>query len=146
MHNSGWCLSMYGHQWSQAITAFTIKTCLLATKLHMLNFCERMQGLCRDILWLWPMGTDNAEHKKIFCFSKRKSKAKIWKCNNGFRKVDILKLIPKRYAIHIPPNTKDLAINLAMVAYGNRQNAITFARANNSYLLRALKHLMETRL
>ena len=33
-----------------------------------------------------------------------------------------------------------------MVAYGNRQNAIAFARAHNSNLLRALKHLLETRL
>ena len=33
-----------------------------------------------------------------------------------------------------------------MVAYGNRQNATTSARANNSDLLSSLKHLMETRL
>ena len=26
-----------------------------------------------------------------------------------------------RYAIYMPPNTKDLAINLTMVAYENRQ-------------------------
>ena len=51
-----------------------------------------------------------------------------------------------RYAIFMPPNTKDLAINQTMVAYGNRQNATAFARANNSDLLRSLKHLMETRL
>ena len=41
---------------------------------------------------------------------------------------------------------KDLAINQSMVAYGNRQNATAFARANNCDLLRSLKHLMETRL
>ena len=51
-----------------------------------------------------------------------------------------------RYAIYMPPNTKDLAINQTMVAYGARQNATAFARANNSDLLRSLKHLMETRL
>ena len=51
-----------------------------------------------------------------------------------------------RYPISIPPNTKDLTIELTMVAYGNQQNAIKFARANNYDLLRALKHLMETRL
>ena len=51
-----------------------------------------------------------------------------------------------RYAIYMPPNTKDLAINQTMVAYGNRQNATEFARANNFDLLRSLKHLMETRL
>ena len=51
-----------------------------------------------------------------------------------------------RYAMYIPPNTKDLAINLTMVAYKKWQNVITFARVNNSDLLRAPKHLMETRL
>ena len=51
-----------------------------------------------------------------------------------------------RYAIYMPPNTKDLAIKHTMVAYGNRQNATAFARANNFDLLRSLKHLMETRL
>ena len=42
-----------------------------------------------------------------------------------------------RYAIYMPPNTKDLAINQTVVADGNRQYAIAFARANNSYLLLA---------
>ena len=51
-----------------------------------------------------------------------------------------------RYAIYTPPNTKHLAINLTMVAYGNGQNATSFAQANNSDLLRSLKHSMETRL
>ena len=58
------------------------------------------------------------------------SKAKCKKYNNGFRTAVIFNSIPD--AIHLPPNTKDLAINLAMVAYGKRQNAIMFARANNS--------------
>ena len=49
-----------------------------------------------------------------------------------------------RYAIYMPPNTKDLTINQAMIAYGNRQNAIAFTRANNSDSLQSLKHLMET--
>ena len=40
----------------------------------------------------------------------------------------------------MPPNTKDLAINQLMVAYGNRQNAKAFVRANNSELLRSMKH------
>ena len=47
---------------------------------------------------------------------------------------------------YIPLNAKDLTIELTMVAHGNRQNAIKLARANNSDLLRALKHLIETRL
>ena len=50
------------------------------------------------------------------------------------------------YSIYIPLNAKDLTIDLAMLAYGNRQSAIKFARANNSDLLQALKHLMGTRL
>ena len=45
-----------------------------------------------------------------------------------------------RYTIYMPPNTKDLAINQTMVAYGSRQNATMFARANNSDLLQSLKH------
>ena len=44
-----------------------------------------------------------------------------------------------RCAIHMPMNAEDLTIELMMVAYGNWQNAIKFARANNSNLLRALK-------
>ena len=51
-----------------------------------------------------------------------------------------------RYASYMPQNTKDLAINQTMVADGNRQDATAFARANNSDLLRSLKHLIETRL
>ena len=50
-----------------------------------------------------------------------------------------------RYTVYIPLNAKDLTIDLIMLAYGNRQNAIKFTRANNSDLLGALKHLMETR-
>ena len=48
--------------------------------------------------------------------------------------------------IYIPPNAKDITIDLTTLAYGNQQNAIKFARVNNSDLLRALKNLMETRL
>ena len=105
---------------------------------------ELLRGLCRCMLWLWPVGTVNAGHKKIFCppkkierSSKQKSITKI------FGKSLFLTQYRMRYAICIPPNTKDPAINLTMVAYGNRQSAITFARANNSDLLWALKHFME---
>ena len=48
-----------------------------------------------------------------------------------------------RYAIYLPLNAKDLTIHLTMVSYGNPQNAIKFALANNSDLLRALKNLMD---
>ena len=47
-----------------------------------------------------------------------------------------------RYTFYIPLNAKDLTIELTMATYGNRQNA----RANNSNLLWALTHLIETRL
>ena len=36
-----------------------------------------------------------------------------------------------RYAFYISSNTKDVAINRPMVAYENRQNAITFVVAND---------------
>ena len=39
------------------------------------------------------------------------------------------------HAIYILLNAKDLPIELTMLAYGNWQNAIKFARANNSDLL-----------
>ena len=87
---------------------------------------ELLRGLCRDMLW-------------------KKSKAlKI--ITTTFGKSLFLTHYRMRYAIYLPTNTKDLVINLTMVAYGNRQNAITFTRANNSDLLRALKQLIETRL
>ena len=145
-HNVARCLSMYGHHCSQAIPAFAIKACVLATKLHMLNFCEGLRGLCRDMLWLWSIETNNARNKKRFSVLRKKIKAKNKKITTTFGKSLFLIKYQMRYAIYIPPNTKDLAINLTMVAYGNRENATTFARANNSDLLRELKHLTETRL
>ena len=81
----------------------------------------------------------------IFCPLKKDQSQKT-KNNDRFRKVVFLIKCGMRYAIYMPPNTEDLAINQLMVAYGNRQNAAAFTRANNSDLLRSLKHLMETRL
>ena len=60
----------------------------------------------------------------------------------AFRKLLFLTKYRMRYAMYMPSNTKDQT----MVVYGNRQNAIALARANNFDLLRSLKHLMETRL
>ena len=82
-HNSERCLKMYGHQWSQAITAFATKACELVTKSHMLDFCK---GLCRDMLWQWSIETNNARKKKISCLPEKKSKAKN---NDDVRKVVI---------------------------------------------------------
>ena len=107
---------------------------------------ELLRGLCRDMLWLLPVRTDNAGHKKIFCPPKKERKLRIKNIATTFGKSLFLTQYQMRYAIYIPSSTKDLVINLTMVAYGNRRNAITFARANNSDLLWPLKHLMETRL
>ena len=126
---------MYGHQWSQAITAFATRACDLAKKSHMLNFCEGLRGLRRNMMWLWSIETNNARNKK-------EQSQKTKKIITTFGK----SLFLIEYSIYMPPNTKDLAINQTMVAYENQQNATTFARANNFDLLRSLKHSMETRL
>ena len=84
------------------------------------------------------------KNKEDFLFSKKKSTTK--KITATFGKSLFLIKYQMSYAIYMPPNTKDLAINQAMVVYGNRQNATAIAWANNSDFLRPLKHLMETRL
>ena len=84
--------------------------------------------------------------KKIFCPPKKRAKLKTKSITTTLGKSLFLTKHRMRYGIYIPLNTKDLAINPSMVAYGNRQNATAFARANNSDLLRLLKHLIETRL
>ena len=136
-HNSARCLAMYGHHCSQTISAFAIKACMLATKSHMLNFfeacdCNHWQPIMQDtkrFSVLQKKKKSNAQNKKLTTFGKSLFPTRYRMC----------------YAIYIPPNTKDLAINLTMVAYGNRQKVIAFARANNSDLLRALNYLMKTR-
>ena len=146
-HNGARCLTMYKHQWSQSIPAFAIKACELATKSHMLNFCERLRGLCGDMLWLWSIETNNARNRKDFLSSEKKSKAKNKKkITTAFGKLLFLIKYRLRYAIYMSSNTKDLVINKTIVAYGNRQNAKAFARVNNSDLSRSRKHLIETRL
>ena len=85
--------------------------------------------------------------QKIFSdLQKKRAKPKNNFITTPFEKSLFVTQYRMRYPISIPPNTKDLTIELTMVAYGNQQNAIKFARANNYDLLRALKHLMETRL
>ena len=113
---------------------------------NMLNFYKSLRGLCRDMLWLWPIETDNAGYKKYFLSSKKKTKLKRKNIPTTFGKLLFLTEYRMSYEIYTPPNTKDLAINQTMVAYGNRQAAIAFAWANNLDLFRLLKHLIETRL
>ena len=86
------------------------------------------------------------KNKKGFSVFRKKSKAKNKKLTTTFGKSFFLIKYRMRYVIYMPANTKDLAITQTMVAYGNRQNATAFGRANNSDLLRSLKHLIETRL
>ena len=85
--------------------------------------------------------------QKIFSvLRKKRAKLKLQKKTATFGTSLFLNKYRIRYAIYMPPNTKDLPTNQTMVAYGNRQNATAFARANNFDLLRSLKHLEETRL
>ena len=83
-HNGARCLTMYGRQWSQSIPAFATKTCGLATKSHMLNFCGGLRGLCDDMLWLIYKNQLH-KNKKDFLSSKKKQSQKQ-KNNNDFRK------------------------------------------------------------
>ena len=111
---------------------------------------ELLRGLARPVpRYAVTVIYRNQQHKKqkrFSVFRKRRAKPKTIKITTTFGKSLFLAQYQMRYAIYIPPNTKDLAINLMMVADGNWQNAILFARGNNSDLLRALKQLMETRI
>ena len=84
------------------------------------------------------METENAVYRKDFLSFKKKSKTKNQFYNNHFRKVVIFNSIPDALHDLHTSKYKKLAIDLTMVAYGNRPNA------NKSDLLRTLKHLMET--
>ena len=109
---------------------------------------EILQGLARPVLRYAVTVTyrnKQRKTKKLFCPPK-KSKAKNKTVTTTFGKSLFLINYRMRCTIYMSPNTKDLAINQTMVAYGNRQNATAFALANSSDFLRSLKHLMETRL
>ena len=82
---------------------------------------------------------------KVFLSSEKRAKLETKNFNTDFRKVFFLTKYRMCYAIYTPPNTKGLAINQTMSVYENWQNATMFKQANNSDLLRSLKHLMKTR-
>ena len=84
------------------------------------------------------METDNTKQKRIFCPLGKKSKAKNKKYNKNFQNVVIFNSVPEEQ--RDLQTSKYLAINLTMVAYGNWENTITFAKTNNCDLLRVLKH------
>ena len=106
---------------------------------------ELLRGLARPVPALIYRNQQRTK-QEIFSVFRKKSKPKAKKITTTFGKLLFLIKYRIRYAIYMPPNTKELAINQTMVTYGNRQNALEFERANNSDLLRSLKHLMETRL
>ena len=90
MHNGARCLSMYEHHCSQAISAFATKACVVATKSHMLNFCEVCAAMCCDCdLWKPIM-----QETKRFSVLRKKSKAQNKNSNRDFRKVVVSGSIP----------------------------------------------------
>ena len=106
---------------------------------------ELLRGLARPVpRYAMTVIYRNQQRKKqqrFSVFRKKRAKPKTKITTTTFRKSLFLIEYRMRYAIYMPPNTKDLAMNQTMVAYGNGQNATAFARANNSELLRSLKHL-----
>ena len=142
-HNGARCLMMYGHQWSQAIPAFATEPCEIATKSHMLNFYEVLRGLCRDMLWLWPMGTNNAMKQKIFFVFRKKFKVdNKKKITTTFRKSLFLIKYRMRYAIHLPSNTKTTCNKPKNGCLWKPANRNSSAGTINSDSLRSLEHLI----
>ena len=111
---------------------------------------ELLRGLARPVpRYAVTVIYRNQQRKKqkiISVLRKKRAKLKTKIITTTLGKSLFLIKYRMRYAIYMPPNTKNLAINQTMVAYGTRQNATAFGGANNSDLLRPLKHLMETRL
>ena len=102
----------------------------------MWNFCKACAAICCDCdLWEPIM-----QVTKDFVSSEKKQSSKQKNTTMTLGKSLFLRQYRMRFAIYILLNTKDHVINLSMVAYGNQQNAITLAQANNSDCLRALKH------
>ena len=111
-HHSARCLKMYGYQWSQAITVFATKACELATKSHMLNFCE---GLCRDMLWQWSIETNNARKKRFPVFQKKRAKPQI---TTTFGKSLFLILCKEKNNNFCPPRKKSKVKKKLTMTFG----------------------------
>ena len=92
-HNSTRYLSMYGHHFSQAIPAFTIKACELATKSHMFNFCKTCAAICCDCD-LWEPITKETKRFSVLRKKEQEQSSKQKKYNSDFRKVVISNSIP----------------------------------------------------
>ena len=138
-HNGTRCLTIYEHQCSQALPSLGNKSLRARNKLAHV---ELLRGDARPVpryaVTVTYKNPTAQKTKNIFLRFEKKSKAKAKNIMTTFGKSLFLTKKRMRYAIYMPPNTKDLAINQTMGAYGNRQ------RANNSDLLQSLKHLMET--
>ena len=105
--------------------------------------CEVCGAICCDCDY---RNQQRKKQKRFSVLRKKGAMPNTKKITTTFGKSLVLIQYRMRYAIYMLSNTKDLAINQTMVAFGNRQNATAFARANNSDLLRSLKHVLETRL
>ena len=71
------------------------------------------------------LATKLHRRRKDFLSSEKKEQGYKQKdITTTFEKSLFLTQYPMHYEIHIPPDTKDLAINLTMVVYGNRQNCL----------------------
>ena len=127
-HNTQWCSILFDI-WAPMFTSnpsFYNKARVLTLKLHMLNFFERLKGLCRDILLLRPRTQDT----EMILLPLGKSKTKEQFFNNNFQKVVAFNSIPDALRNLHTSKAKYLTIILTTSAYGNRQNAIKFARAD----------------
>ena len=105
--------------------------------------CEAWAAICCDCnLWkLWKQYT-----AKFSVFRKKDQDQKLF-CNNDFRTVIIYNSIPDALRDFHASECKRLHNRTYDgCLWKPTKNATKFARANNSNLLRALKHLIETRL
>ena len=68
--------------------------------------------ILRELVPRYAVGTDSAEHKKIFCLPKKRANLKTKYITTTLGMSCFLTQYRMRYAIYVPPNTKELAINL----------------------------------
>ena len=128
-HNGARCLTMYG--WTPMNTNdHSLRNKSLEGR-NKVAHVELLRGLARPVpRYAATVIYRNQQRKKQKRFSvlrKKRAKPKTKKITTTFGKSLFLIKYRMRYAIYMPPNTKDLAINQTTVAYGNRQNATAFA-------------------
>ena len=119
--NSARCLSMFGHQCSQAIPAFTTKACVLA-HVELLRGDARLVPRCAGTATYG--NRERSIQKRFSVLRQKRARPRKYLITMSFRKSILITQHRTLYVIYIPPDEKDLAINITMVAYENRQNAI----------------------